>query len=138
MQNKISMILENNLEEISRMGKIIDKFGKKHNFTINALFEINLALEEILTNIISYGFNDKKIHYIAIEGFFLNNALKIRIEDDGIAFDPLSTSEPDLDSSIEERQIGGLGIHFVKTLMQNISYKRENDKNILTLEKALT
>ncbi|MCD4818476.1 MAG: ATP-binding protein [Candidatus Cloacimonetes bacterium] len=131
------MKLKNELEEIIRMSKLIDKFGDEHNITPDTLYEINLALEEILTNIISYGFEDKLKHNIFIEGHLHNNILKIKIEDDGIAFDPLSIKEPDLESNIEERQIGGLGIHLVKTLMQNISYLRENEKNVLILEKLL-
>lgn len=137
MKNRFAIILKNELEEIIRINKLIDKFGDEDNITPDTIYEINLALEEILTNILSYGFKDSLEHSISIEGRVQNNILKIKIEDDGIAFNPLSVAEPDLKSNIEERQIGGLGIHLVKTLMQNISYRREYGKNILILEKVL-
>lgn len=137
MQKIFSILLKNDQEEIIRLTKFIDKFGKENNITVDALYEINLALDEIITNIISYGFKDSLEHFISIEGTLQNNSLEIKIEDDGFPFDPLSAPEPDLDSTIDERQIGGLGIHLVKTLMQKISYKREKEKNILILIKVL-
>ena len=138
MQKKISLLIKNNQEEIIRLSKLIDEFGIENNINADALYEINLALDEIITNIISYGFKDSLEHFISVEGTLQNNSLEIKIEDDGIAFDPLSAPEPDLNNKIDQRQIGGLGIHLVKTLMQDISYKREKEKNILILIKVLT
>ena len=58
------------------------------------------------------------------------------VSDDGIAFDPLEVPPPDLESSLEDRPVGGLGVHFMLTLMDEVTYRREGDRNVLTMRKS--
>jgi len=95
-------------------------------------------MDEILTNIISYGYKDNREHYIDIYVHIENNIIKIVIEDDAIAFNPLLAPPPDLTIPLEERPIGGLGIYLVKTSVNTIDYARENGRNILSMTMDLS
>jgi anti-sigma regulatory factor (Ser/Thr protein kinase) len=101
------------------------------------IFEANLALDELFTNIISYGFDDKNEHTIRITISLQNDELVFSVEDDGIPFNPTEVETPDLECTIEECRIGGLGIHLAKNLMDEVCYQRCKDKNILTLKKNI-
>jgi len=129
------VILVNKLTESERLSKIIEELAEEKNLSPKFVFEINVALDEIITNIISYAYNDKAEHKILVKIFFLEDGLKIQIEDEGIAFNPMERAEPDITKSVMERPIGGLGIHMVRKLVDELKYKRENNKNILTLIK---
>ncbi len=99
--------------------------------------EIHLILEELFTNIVNHGFTDEKEHEIQIELRCNHTAMTIRFEDDGPAFNPTKKCSPDTGCAIEERLIGGLGIHFVKHFIDTCTYERKNGKNIMVLEKRL-
>jgi anti-sigma regulatory factor (Ser/Thr protein kinase) len=96
-----------------------------------------LVLDELLTNIISYGYTDSDTHQITVELTVVDGAMTIRIVDDGVAFNPFEQDAPDLESSIERRELGGLGIHLVKKFMDDYSYQRSDEFNIVTLSKSL-
>ncbi len=87
-------------------------------------------------NVISYGFNDEQRHFIDISLELTANSLTVSITDDGVPFNPLAEAAPDTTLSIEDRQIGGLGIHIVINMVDDISYQRTADKNVLTLTKS--
>jgi len=133
IQKEVTLL--NKLSESERLSKIIEELAEENNLSPKFVFEINVALDEILTNIVSYAYNDKAEHKILVRLFFPEDGLKIQIEEDGIAFNPLERAEPDITKSVMERPIGGLGIHMVRKLINELSYKRENNKNILTLIK---
>lgn len=99
--------------------------------------EIHLVLEELFTNIVNHGFTDEKEHEIHIELRCNHASMSIRMEDDGPPFNPTKKSSPDTGCAIEERLIGGLGIHFVKHFIDTCTYQRKNGKNIMILEKHL-
>jgi anti-sigma regulatory factor (Ser/Thr protein kinase) len=132
------IIITNELSELSHITSELEILGEVWGWSSKIIFNVNLVIEELITNIIFYAYRDKDKHKIAI-GFDLdNNILRIRIEDDGMEFNPLLSNEPgDLNKSIEERKIGGLGIHFVKKLMDNVEYQRCGEKNVLTLIKKI-
>ena len=130
--------LKNDLAELERLCQNCESIGESFGMSKKLIFEMNLALDELFTNIISYGFKDEKEHIIKIEIKAENNALLMRIEDDGIPFDPEIAEEPDLECRIEECKIGGLGIHLIKKLMDEISYERVNDMNIIYLKKNIS
>ncbi|MBN9346587.1 MAG: ATP-binding protein [Devosia sp.] len=98
---------------------------------------IDVALDEILTNVVNYGFEDGGAHEIVLVLSIASNLLTIEVQDDGRPFDPLGIPEPDLEADLESRQIGGLGMHFVRTLLDRVSYSRRNGWNVLKLEKHL-
>ena len=97
------------------------------------LREIELALEELLVNIFSYAYPDREGDVVILCRRTDEGRLRVEIADDGIPFNILTRTEPDLDAAIEERSIGGLGIFFVKRLVQDIGYRREGERNLLTL-----
>ena len=88
--------------------------------------------DELLNNIISYGFDDDGEHAIDIRIVIEETRVRVTIADDGIPFDPFSLAEPDTGLSVEERDVGGLGIHLVRNLMDEVSYERVGDRNVVT------
>ena len=137
VKNKISFKLKSKLSELDTLCRHLERFGKALGLSPKCMFEANLALDELFTNIISYGFKDKKEHTIEITIALKNNKLVFNIEDDGIPFNPTKADTPDLECTIEECKIGGLGIHLAKNLMDEVCYQRCKEKNILTLKKNI-
>lgn len=136
-KNKISFKLKNKLSELDTLCQKLEEFGESIGLSPKFIFETNLALDELFTNIISYGYSDKKVHHITVTISLQDNELLFSIEDDGVPFNPTEAEEPDLGCTIEECKIGGLGIHLAKNLMDEVCYQRCKDKNILTLKKHI-
>lgn len=101
------------------------------------IFKIALALEEILTNVASYAYAPNTGNIDIEYGVDENRTLTVRIIDEGKEFDPLKNEDPDITLSAEDRQIGGLGIFIVKQTMDETTYERKDNKNILTLKKVV-
>ena len=135
--NFITVKLRNNISEIERLNIILFQFGKINNLSQNILFKMNLALEETVTNIIKYAYNDDTEHTILIHISLSCGILTAEIEDDGKPFNPLNSPKPDINKPIEYRTIGGLGIHIVRNLMDKIEYRRDSNKNFLILRKGV-
>ena len=130
----LALTLKNDPSEIARSAEEIEAYGESHGWPMKWIMNLNLSLDELITNIISYGYRDGEEHEIRITLTEEEGSLTVVLEDDGIAFDPLSeVSEPDLDADVEERRIGGLGVHFVKSLMDEVAYERRDGRNRLTL-----
>ena len=132
-----SFELKSSLSELDRLCENLETFGKKFGFSKKLIFEINLALDELFTNIISYGFKDDEEHIIRVTLTPDNDELCLCIEDDGMPFNPIDFETPDVSCSVEECKIGGLGIHIMKKLMDDVCYERCGDKNVLNLKKKL-
>lgn len=137
MDNSRTVILQNNLDELEKLSIVLEEFFAEHAIDSQTLFQVNLALDELVTNIISYGYTDDLVHEILLELNFSQNILTLTIADDGKEFDPLRIPEPDVTLSVEERQIGGLGIMFVRKTMDTVEYQRRDGRNILSLKKAV-
>jgi len=103
-------------------------------FEKSSIMQIELALEEVIVNIINYAYPEKT-GKIALSCQKNDDTLIMQIVDSGVQFDMMAASDPDLDVSLEDRKIGGLGVFFVKQLMDTVVYERCGDKNILTLKK---
>ena len=99
--------------------------------------EIKLALEEILVNIQSYAYTDKEAHEITVMLSADAAEFVAKIIDDGRAFNPLEVKAPDIIQPLDKREVGGLGIFLVRSVMDGVDYKRENGKNILLLKKII-
>ncbi|ACN17178.1 RsbW1 [Desulforapulum autotrophicum HRM2] len=130
--------VKNHLEELPVLCRAIDTLDSEINLSRKKRCEIQLVLEEIFTNIVNHGFTDKREHDIEIILTFQKDLLTIRFEDDGKAFDPTGVPCPDTGCALEQRLVGGLGVHFVKHFIDTCSYRREKDKNIMILKKRLT
>lgn len=132
--SKLNLILKNDLSELARVADAIETHGEAHGWPMKWIMNINLSLDELITNIVSYGYRDTHDHEIRVTLTERNESLVTVVEDDGIAFDPFSEApSPDLDAGVEDRRIGGLGVYFVKTLMDEVSYERRDDCNHITL-----
>lgn len=112
-------------------------FLETHDVPEEVVAAFELSLDEILTNQINYGFRDGAAHEILIELRVDGDCVRLEIRDDGVPFDPLSVAAPNLEAGIEERQLGGLGMHFVRTLVDEASYRRDGGWNVLALGKYI-
>ena len=137
VQKEYSFELKSNLSELDELCRHLETFGQKTGLSKKFVFEVNLVLDELFTNIISYGFDDDGEHSIKVTITPENGGLYLCIEDDGKPFNPVEFEAPDMSCSIEECKIGGLGIHIIRKLMDDICYERCEDKNVLKLKKGL-
>ena len=129
--------LKNDLSELKELRQHVKNFGQITGISEDCLFEITLCLDELFTNIVSYGFDDKRHHLIQFTLQLENDVLTLDVEDGGIPFNPLKEKEPQLAYDPNNIQIGGLGIHIVKKLTSDICYQRNRGKNLLTLKKSV-
>ena len=128
------LTLKNDLAELTRIAEAVEMHGKSRGWPARWVMNVNLSLDELITNIVSYGYRDSAEHEILVTLTEKDGALVVVLEDDGIAFDPLSAApEPELEAGVEERRIGGLGVYFVKSLMDEVAYERRAGRNRLTL-----
>ena len=132
---ELEVKLNNKVSELERLNHTLTEFGRRHGLAPKVVHDLNLALEEILTNIISYGYTDNREHEIKVRLSVQPGEVKAEVEDDGQPFNPLEAPEADIAQSLEERTIGGLGIHLVRKLMDGLEYKRQGDRNLLTIRK---
>lgn len=132
---KTNFDLKNDLKELEILADQVELFGNNIGLERKCIFQINLALDELFTNIVSYGFNDNTPHRIDFTLCYENDLLTITIVDDGKPFNPHTSKEPELDAPVEDRACGGLGIHLCKKMLDQIIYRRSGDKNILVLRK---
>jgi len=130
--------IENKISSLNIIASYVEQFGEENNLSFNIVFELNLILDELITNTINYGYIDNEIHMIDIFMDIENDNVIIKIIDDAKEFNPLSKDEVNTDKELEQRQIGGLGIHIVKQKTDDIYYERSGDRNILKLVKSLT
>lgn len=123
----------NKLEEIVKVQEAFGEFANLNGIPDETIKKFNIIFDELLSNIISYAYTDDKAHMIQLKISFRDNQLFTTISDDGIPFNPFSQAIPDTSLSLEDRAIGGLGIHLVKELVDDYSYKRDVNNNIITL-----
>ena len=137
MGSELNLKVETRRDELDRVSTAIESFGLEADWPIDLVFKVNLALEELVINVMNYG-HDGGLHEIDITLTSDENSLTIEIVDDGRPFDPLHDApRPDVNAELEDRDIGGLGIHFVRKMMDDVRYRREEGKNHLTLVTSL-
>ena len=133
-----TLVVDNQMSELSKVVDFLDELGEDWGLPAGLVFSLNLVMEEALTNIILYGFEDNNRHTIDINfGKSAAEELSITIIDDGLPYDPTLKADPDLSLSVEERPIGGLGIFLIKKIMDKVEYQRNNNNNFLILTKNI-
>ncbi len=137
-EETLEISLVNDLKEVARVAEQIDEFCTAQDITSEVAYAVNLALDEILTNTISYGYDDDEPHRIEITVGLEAEDLAIVIVDDSAAFDLSNAPTPDIGASLEERPLGGLGLFLVHQMMDNVEYRREEGRNVVTLKKNKT
>ena len=135
VDKKVSIELQNDLAELDRLTQWVEEFGEQYDLPFKIVMELNLVLEEVVANVISYAYEDQAQHILQVQMGWEGELLSIRVSDDGRPFDPLQLPPPDLEKSAEERSVGGLGIHFMRKLMAEIMYERSDGKNVLTMRR---
>jgi len=134
VKKQLSIKIRNELSELNRVNDLVQKFADDNGVSPEVLYKIQLAIEEIVTNVISYAFEDNQEHEIAIKLSLEGNLVRVIICDDGIAFDPSTVEDPELSDDLDNRKIAGLGIFLVKNLMKQVGYSRTGNRNILEME----
>lgn len=134
---QLRIVLSNDLSEIAKLHRELEDFGQKCSLSPKTLFELSLILEEVLANVISYAYGDNQRHEILVRANLRDGELVIDIEDDGRPFNPLQIPPPDLDRPLEQRKVGGLGMHLVRQLTSSIEYGRKDGKNCLVVRKRI-
>ena len=133
-----SLTIDNALPELQRLLRFTREVASLEGILGADLMDLDVILEEVVTNILKYGGLKPDAEACTVELTREKNLLKIRISDQGTPFDPLLMPEIDTNLGIEDRPIGGLGIHFVKNLTESQHYEYHEGRNVLTLTKKLT
>ena len=133
--NVFEFSLTNELAEIVEAAAKIEAFCEANDVSPDVAYAVNPSVDEILTNTISYGYADEETHRIEIAVRLEAEALVVVIVDDSSAFDLTAAPEPDLGASLEEREVGGLGLFLVHQMMDEVEYERAGDRNVATLTK---
>jgi serine/threonine-protein kinase RsbW len=136
-EGSITIRLPADLREIEALNRLVRQFGELHAIPSRTLYAMNLALDEVVTNVVLYGFKDPAGQEIAVRLETADENLRSEVVDEGREFDPLSAPLPDLTAALSERALGGLGIHLVRSLMDRVEYRREDAKNVLTMRKRI-
>jgi serine/threonine-protein kinase RsbW/sigma-B regulation protein RsbU (phosphoserine phosphatase) len=135
--HRLELTLENRLGAIPDAAAEIRRFCEPLGVSRREISHVNLALDEVLTNVISYGWPQGGSHTVRVALRLEGARLIVEVTDDGVPFDPRAVPEPDLSAPLEERRVGGLGVYFAMTLMDHVDYRRVGDENHLTLIKAI-
>jgi anti-sigma regulatory factor (Ser/Thr protein kinase) len=137
VSERLTLTLRSTLTEVERLSREFGRFADRHGLTPEARFTVNLALEEIVTNVICHGYENREGESITVEVAVAPGELTAWVEDTAPAFNPLQLAPPDVTVPLEERQPGGLGIFLAKKLLDGMQYSRINGKNRLELRKCL-
>lgn len=123
-------------ENLEQVLEFVNNLLEEKNCPMNLVFELDIAVEELFVNIAHYAYTPKEGD-ATIQIFFENDHIIITFIDSGKPYNPWAKEDPDTTLSLEERQIGGLGIYMVKNSMDEVGYEYENGKNIVTIRKCI-
>lgn len=134
----LTLRLKNRLDELETLREHLEEFARRAELADKTLFELNLALDELFTNIVTCGYRNKEDRPVDISITLEERLLTVRVEDYGLPFDPTKVATPDLKCPTEKRKIGGLGLYLVRQMTDMIGYRRDGDKNVMVLKKRIT
>jgi anti-sigma regulatory factor (Ser/Thr protein kinase) len=134
----MNVVVANDISEVDRLHHSVSQFCREHGLSSQIEGDLSLALEEILVNVIRYGHPEGGKHEIVVWLSLEQDCVIATVEDDGVPFNPLEAPEPDLCSPIEKRQVGGLGIHLVRSITDGLEYRRNEGRNRLVIRKHLS
>ena len=133
----LTFALENRLQEVAVLFERLEAFHRRCGVSDDDAYVLTLVMEEVFTNIVRHGYPGEGGHRIAIRLELAGGVVHIMVEDDAQSFDPVLAPLADLDAPLEERHVGGLGVHLIRTLMDEVAYRRAAGRNVLTLRKKL-
>ena len=132
-----SFKLKIDLSELTTLSRQLQDFGRSTKLSEGSILKLNICLDELFTNIVYYGYGDNFDSPIIFILTLVGNELTVKIEDEGIPFNPLKVKNPKMVDDLNIIQIGGFGVYIVKELMDDICYRRYQGKNHLTLKKFI-
>jgi serine/threonine-protein kinase RsbW len=135
--SELSFTLRNERSEIARMFAMLEEFCQANGLSEDDMFNVRLVLDEAVINVIVHGYEDAAEHLINVSLRVADDVLSIHIDDDGVPYNPLDAPLPRFDLPIEQRRIGGLGVHIMKTLARTVNYHRDDGRNNLDIEMRL-
>jgi serine/threonine-protein kinase RsbW len=127
----------NAIGELVKVVAFVEAFGRDQGLPARAINNLNLCLDELLNNTISYGYEDAVPRVISVTLTFDGDCLSADIEDDAKPFDPRSTKPPELPRDLASRKLGGLGLYFVNSLMDAVDYRWSDGYNRTVLKKDM-
>lgn len=133
----VERIVTNDASGLEEVARLVDELAATHRLPAAAVTDMQVALDEVLTNIVQYAHADGGAHDIRVRFTVTPEAIEAEVEDDGRPFDPLALPPPDLRGALADRAVGGLGIHFVRRLMTEVRYAFVDNRNHLVLTKRL-
>lgn len=136
MKINFQMDTDAELENLAQISDFITHAMAQFGLNEKTVYQIQIAVDEACTNIINYAYPQKK-GKINIRCLKKDNQIYIVIKDWGKPWDPQSVEEPLLNADLDKRKIGGMGIYFIRTFMDEVIYQQENGKNTLTLIKSV-
>ena len=132
-----TLTLPNDVQEVPQLATFVEEVCESHGVDMMTTMQLNLALEEAVVNVMTYGYPEGTKGYVDISVQSESDCLTFVISDSGQPFDPTTKGDVDTTLPAEQRSIGGLGIHLVKQLMDSIQYEYKDEHNVLTLKKKL-
>lgn len=130
-RNVFTRCLSNRLDEIAELADALEQWASEAQVPSATISAVHLMLDELITNVVSYGYPATQRGEIRVNAWLSPGQLDVQVRDHAAAYNPLLAPEPDLTADIDERAIGGLGIHFVRKLADEVRYERtsENGKD---------
>lgn len=117
-------------DDLPQLAPAVDAFGERHDLSPGTQMALNLVLEELVTNVFMHGAGPDGAT-VRVRAAADGEKVRGEVRDDGIPFDPLSRETPEIDLALEDREIGGLGIHMVRSMASDLSYAREGEENVM-------
>ena len=133
MANSLSISFQNDMQELTHVLQLVNVFLEPRELKSKLVYAVNLILEEILVNIIKYGYDDEDSREIEVRIGVEEEEVALTVVDDGKEFNPLTVPPPDHSKSAMDRIEEGLGLHFVRHMRNAMEYRREGEKNILSI-----
>jgi sigma-B regulation protein RsbU (phosphoserine phosphatase) len=133
----LRLIIKNRLEELSVVEEQFHEFAQQNDIPDGARQKMSIVLDDLLNNVVNYAYQDEDEHEIEVHIELSGKRLVATIQDDGVPFNPFGLETPDVSGSVGEREIGGLGIHLVRSMMDEYLYQRQINKNVVTLVKMI-
>jgi anti-sigma regulatory factor (Ser/Thr protein kinase) len=127
--------MRNDPAELRQIEKWIQSFAEAAQLSPAARNAFDLALVEWVTNVVAYAYDDAQEHWIAVRFLTGSGQARVEVEDDGRAFNPLTLPRVDAHAPLEQRAVGGLGVHMIRQLMDSVEYRRAEGRNILSMTR---
>lgn len=135
MSDELEFRLANDLAAMAGLADAVEGFAAEHRLPAETASALGVSVDEAVSNAIKHGYPGDARGEIAVRLRRRPDSVVVEVEDDGTPFDPLQVPPPDLTLPLDERPVGGLGIHLMRNLMDEMSYARQGGRNVLKLVK---